>query len=51
MLVQDVQISISEQVGVETRGDFYDKTGALRDMVQNHLLQSLAKHFTTELGS
>ena len=37
--VQDVQISISEQVGVETRGDFYDKTGALRDMVQNHLLQ------------
>ncbi len=37
--IQDVQISISEQVGVETRGDFYDKTGALRDMVQNHLLQ------------
>ena len=37
--VQDVQISISEQVGVESRGDFYDHTGALRDMVQNHLLQ------------
>ncbi len=37
--IQDVQISIAEQVGVETRGDFYDKTGALRDMVQNHLLQ------------
>jgi glucose-6-phosphate 1-dehydrogenase len=37
--IQDVHISISEQVGVETRGDFYDKTGALRDMVQNHLLQ------------
>ncbi len=37
--VQDVHISISEQVGVETRGDFYDRTGALRDMVQNHLLQ------------
>ena len=37
--VQDVHISIAEQVGVETRGDFYDHTGALRDMVQNHLLQ------------
>ena len=37
--IQDVQISISEQVGVESRGDFYDHTGALRDMVQNHLLQ------------
>jgi glucose-6-phosphate 1-dehydrogenase len=37
--IQDIHISISEQVGVETRGDFYDKTGALRDMVQNHLLQ------------
>ena len=37
--IQDVHISISEQVGVESRGDFYDRTGALRDMVQNHLLQ------------
>lgn len=37
--IQDVQISIAEQVGVEARGDFYDRTGALRDMVQNHLLQ------------
>lgn len=40
--IQDVQISISEQVGVESRGDFYDKIGALRDMVQNHLLQLLS---------
>ena len=39
--VRDVQISIAEQVGVETRGDFYDRFGALRDMVQNHLLQLL----------
>jgi glucose-6-phosphate 1-dehydrogenase len=39
--VRDVQISIAEEVGVETRGDFYDRTGALRDMVQNHLLQLL----------
>ena len=40
--IKDVQISISEQVGVEARGDFYDHTGALRDMVQNHLLQLLS---------
>lgn len=37
--IQDVQISISEQVGVESRGEFYDQTGAMRDMIQNHLLQ------------
>jgi glucose-6-phosphate 1-dehydrogenase len=36
-----VQITVAEQIGVEGRGDFYDKTGALRDMVQNHLLQLL----------
>lgn len=40
--IHDVQISISEQVGVEARGDFYDRTGALRDMVQSHLLQLLS---------
>ncbi|CAG2131064.1 Glucose-6-phosphate 1-dehydrogenase [Cupriavidus campinensis] len=39
--VQDVQITIAEELGVESRGDFYDRTGALRDMVQNHLLQLL----------
>src|SRR5262249_51542184 len=39
--VHDVQITIAEEVGVEGRGDFYDHTGALRDMVQNHLLQLL----------
>ena len=39
--VRDVQISIAEQVGVEGRGEFYDRAGALRDMVQNHLLQLL----------
>ena len=33
--------TIAEQLGVEGRGDFYDSTGALRDMVQNHLLQLL----------
>ncbi len=39
--VSNVQITLAEQVGVEARGDFYDRTGALRDMVQNHLLQLL----------
>ncbi|WP_092138233.1 glucose-6-phosphate dehydrogenase [Cupriavidus sp. YR651] len=39
--VRDVQITIAEELGVEKRGGFYDGTGALRDMVQNHLLQLL----------
>ena len=39
--VRDVQISVAEQVGVDGRAGFYDRTGALRDMVQNHLLQLL----------
>jgi len=39
--VRDVQITLAEQVGVEGRGEFYDGTGAARDMVQNHLLQLL----------
>jgi glucose-6-phosphate 1-dehydrogenase len=39
--VQDVQITVAEQLGVEGRGDFYDHTGSLRDMLQNHLLQLL----------
>lgn len=39
--VQSVQITIAEQLGVEERGEFYDMTGALRDMVQNHLIQML----------
>jgi glucose-6-phosphate 1-dehydrogenase len=36
-----VQITVAEQVGVEHRGGYYDNSGALRDMVQNHLLQVL----------
>lgn len=40
--IQSVQISVFETLGVEARGEFYDKTGALRDMVQNHLLQILS---------
>jgi len=37
--IRHVQVTIAEQLGVEGRGQFYEHTGALRDMVQNHLLQ------------
>jgi glucose-6-phosphate 1-dehydrogenase len=40
-LIKHVQITVAEELGVERRGQFYDKTGALCDMVQNHLLQLL----------
>lgn len=40
--VESIQITVAEELGVESRGNFYDQTGALRDMVQNHLLQLLA---------
>lgn len=40
--IDSVQITVAETVGVEGRGDFYDQTGALRDIVQNHGLQLLA---------
>jgi len=39
--VDSVQITVAESVGVGTRGDYYDHAGALRDMVQNHLVQLL----------
>ena len=39
--IDHIQISVAEDLGVEGRGGYYDKTGALRDMVQNHLLQIL----------
>jgi len=39
--IDHVQITASEMLGVEGRAGYYDKTGALRDMVQNHLLQLL----------
>jgi glucose-6-phosphate 1-dehydrogenase len=40
--VDHVQITVAETVGVEERGGYYDRSGALRDMVQNHLFQLLA---------
>ncbi len=39
--IAHIQITIAEELGVEKRGSFYDGTGALRDMVQNHALQLL----------
>lgn len=39
--IDHVQITVAENIGVGTRGDYYDKSGAIRDMVQNHLLQLL----------
>jgi glucose-6-phosphate 1-dehydrogenase len=40
--VRSVQITMAEKFGVEDRGRFYDEAGALRDVVQNHMLQVLA---------
>jgi len=39
--IDNIQITVAEEVGVGTRGNFYEKVGVLRDMVQNHLLQLL----------
>ncbi len=40
--IDNIQISSSETVGVENRGGYYEKSGALRDMMQNHMLQLLS---------
>jgi glucose-6-phosphate 1-dehydrogenase len=40
--IDHVQITVAETIGLEGRGDYYDQAGALRDMVQNHMLQLLA---------
>ena len=40
--IDSVQITVAETVGVEGRGEFYDQTGALRDVVQGHALQLMA---------
>src|SRR5258708_37713676 len=40
--VQSIQITMAEAFDVADRGSFYDKTGAIRDVVQNHMLQVLA---------
>ncbi len=40
--VDHIQITVAESIGVEQRGAFYDATGALRDIVQNHMMQVMA---------
>jgi glucose-6-phosphate 1-dehydrogenase len=39
--IDHVQVTVAESLGVEGRGEYYDKSGAMRDMVQNHLMQLL----------
>ncbi len=39
--IDHVQITVAEDLGVEGRGEYYDQSGAMRDMVQNHLMQLL----------
>ncbi len=39
--IDHVQITVSEKIGVEDRGGYYDHSGALRDMIQNHVMQLL----------
>jgi glucose-6-phosphate 1-dehydrogenase len=40
--IRNIQITMAEKFGVQDRGHFYDETGAIRDVVQNHMLQVLA---------
>jgi len=40
--VESVQITLAEEIGVEGRGRFYEEVGAVRDVIQNHLLQVVA---------
>lgn len=41
-LIDNIQISLTEKLGVGTRGGYYEKSGAMRDMVQNHIMQILS---------
>jgi glucose-6-phosphate 1-dehydrogenase len=40
--IDNIQITVSESLGVENRGGYYDKSGAIRDMLQNHLMELFA---------
>jgi glucose-6-phosphate 1-dehydrogenase len=39
--VDNVQITVAENIGIDTRGEYYEEAGAMRDMVQNHMMQLL----------
>jgi glucose-6-phosphate 1-dehydrogenase len=49
--VESVQITMAEDFGVQGRGAFYDQTGAIRDVIQNHLFQVLSKSCDGASGS
>src|SRR6185295_9561180 len=40
--VHSVQITMAEEIGIEGRGAFYEQTGLIRDVIQNHMLQVVA---------
>ena len=40
--IERVEITVAEELGVEKRAGYYDGAGALRDMVQNHMIQVLS---------
>lgn len=40
--IDHIQITLAEEIGMEGRGDYYDKTGQIKDMVQNHILQIIS---------
>lgn len=40
--IDNIQISLTEKLGVGTRGNYYEKSGAMRDMIQNHIIQILS---------
>lgn len=40
--VDHIQITVAEDIGIEQRGDYFDSTGIVKDMVQNHVIQTLA---------
>ena len=44
--MDNVQITVAESIGVEGRGSFYETAGAMRDIVQNHVLQVLSLFLT-----
>ena len=43
--IDHIQVTVAESVGVEGRGSYYDQAGAMRDMIQNHLMQLRALSF------
>jgi glucose-6-phosphate 1-dehydrogenase len=40
--IYHVQITVAEELGVENRGGYYEQTGLVRDMIQNHVMQLLS---------